>query len=414
MDKTNSGVNVNSDDITKSITEVEVLLHGVSSTSRLDLSARNLSGLNLTGVNLSKADLSQVDLSGADLSQADLRGANLHAANLCEANLQGADLHEANLSQADLRGAKIIGLDLSSLDLSGADLRDVDFSGVNLRGTNLSGAILCDAILNKSILNTGLLRRADLSGADLSRADLQGTNLSRADLSEANLSGADLRGADLSRANLSQANLKKANLAGCLIYAISAWDVQLGDTVQLGLIITDSGQPTVTVDNLEVAQFINLLLTNRKIRDVIDTVTSKVVLILGRFSPERKAILDAVRNILHTKDYVPIVFDFEKPANRDITETVSTLAHIARFVIADITDAKSIPQELLSIVPHLPSVPIQPLLQASEGEYGMFKHFLKYPWVLPVYRYNDEASLLQSLKESVIDPAEKKARELAT
>ncbi len=352
MDKTNSGVNVNPDDMTKSITEVEVLLHGVSSTSRLDLSARNLSGLNLTGVNLSKADLSQVDLSGADLSQADLRGANLHAANLCEANLQGADLHEANLSQADLRGAKIIGLDLSSLDLSGADLRDVDFSGVNLRGTNLSGAILCDAILNKSILNTGLLRRADLSGADLSRADLQGTNLSRADLSEANLSGADLRGADLSRANLSQANLKKANLAGCLIYAISAWDVQLEDTVQLGLIITDSGQPTVTVDNLEVAQFINLLLTNRKICDVIDTVTSKVVLILGRFSPERKAILDAVRNILHTKDYVPIVFDFEKPANRDITETVSTLAHIARFVIADITDAKSIPQELLSIVPH--------------------------------------------------------------
>ena len=46
----------------------------------------------------------------------------------------------------------------------------------------------------------------------------------------------------------------------------------------------------VTVDDLEVAQFVYLLLHNEKVRRVIDTITSKVVLILGRFSiPERKA-----------------------------------------------------------------------------------------------------------------------------
>jgi hypothetical protein len=117
----------------------------------------------------------------------------------------------------------------------------------------------------------------------------------------------------------------------------------------------------ITVDNLEVAQFIYLLLHNEKIREVIDTITSKVVLILGRFTPERKAVLDAMREELRRRNYLPILFDFEKPARRDLTETVSTLAHMARFIIADITEAKSIPQELQRIVLDLPSVGSTPL-----------------------------------------------------
>ena len=100
----------------------------------------------------------------------------------------------------------------------------------------------------------------------------------------------------------------------------------------------------MTVDNLKIAQFIYLLLNNEEISDVIDTIAKKAVLILGRFTPDRKAVLDALREALRTQGYLPILFDFDKPASRDITETVSTLAHLARFVIADITYAKSIPQ----------------------------------------------------------------------
>jgi hypothetical protein len=69
---------------------------------------------------------------------------------------------------------------------------------------------------------------------------------------------------------------------------------------------------------------IYLLLNNQKIRDVIDTITSKLVLILGRFTPERKIVLDAIRDELRKRSYLPVLFDFEKPSNRDVTKTVST------------------------------------------------------------------------------------------
>jgi len=188
--------------------------------------------------------------------------------------------------------------------------------------------------------------------------------------------------------------------------------VQLERAKQENLVITPSDEPVITVDNLKIAQFTYLLLNNREIRDVIDTVAKKAVLILGRFTTERKAVLDGLRDALRTQGYLPILFDFDKPASRDLTETISTLAHLARFVIADLTDAKSIPQELQMIVPNLPSVPVQPLILTSQHEYGMFEHFTRFPWVLPVYRYSDEVILLQSLQEKVVAPAEQKAKEL--
>jgi hypothetical protein len=171
--------------------------------------------------------------------------------------------------------------------------------------------------------------------------DLSGADLRRANLSEADLSGANLSGADLEIAALVDTDLTGADLTACRIYGASAWSLKLETTRQQNLVITKRGEPAITVDNIEVAQFIYLLLHNQKVRDVIDTITSKAVLILGRFTDERKAVLDALREELRKRNYLPILFDFSVPATRDITETISLLARMARFVVADITDARS-------------------------------------------------------------------------
>ncbi len=187
--------------------------------------------------------------------------------------------------------------------------------------------------------------------------------------------------------------------------------------------ITPPNEPIITVDNLKVAQFIYLLLNNKEVREIIDTVTAKVVLILGRFTPERKAILDALRGELRKQNYTPVVFDFDPPDSRDRTETVSTLAHLARFIIVDLTDPSSTPYEVATIIPQT-VVPVQPLLlqeplmigreAVERHEFALFEDLRRrHRWVLPTVRYQDTTTLLTSLKEQVIDPAEQKVKELA-
>ena len=293
-------------------------------------------------------------------------------------------------------------------DLSEANLSEANLSGANLSGVNLWGANLWGADLREAILFWANLSRADLSEAHLNDAYLGGADLTRADFTNATLSGANLE-----RATLVETNLTGASLTECRVYGVSAWGLDLtGVGDQSNLVITPEDEPTVTVDNLEVAQFVYMLLHNEKIRGVIDTIGRKGVLILGRFTPERKAVLDAIRTRLRELGYVPMLFDFEKPTQRDFTDTVRILAGMSRFVIADITNPRSSPLELQATVPDY-MVPFVPILQEAEQPFSMFADLqAKYDWVLEVLKYDTPGNLISVLEPAVVKPALAKADEL--
>jgi len=311
-----------------------------------------------------------------------------HVAKLLEGVKAWNEWRKVNTEvRADLSGAN-----LSGANLSGANLSKANLSGTDLSGANLSGANLYEAHLTHANFRSATLIRANLYGADLYEADLSGANLTRA--------------------LLVNTNVEDADLTACNVYGISVWDVKLDRAKQSNLIITPEGEPAIQVDSLEVAQFIYLLLNNAKIRDVIDTITSKVVLILGRFTPERKVVLDKIREKLRERDYVPVLFDFEKPASKNLTETITTLAKMARFIIADLTDPSSVPHELAMIAPTT-RVPIQTVLLEGQREYAMFHDLVTmYQWVLEPYQYKSPELLIDQLNERVIAPAEAKARQL--
>jgi hypothetical protein len=327
------------------------------------------------------------DLRGADLSHADLVGVNLD-----NANLRGANFTEAILFRAGLRHSNLFGATLDGADLSWASLYKADLRGASLRSATLFWANLV---------------KAKLQGAHLERSNLRSANFYLANLKDGALEKSDLTGAALVGTNL-----EGANLTGCCVYGISAWDLILKKTQQTDLIITRPDEPEITVDNLEVAQFIYLLLNNKKIRNVIEAVGRKGVLILGRFTPERKSVLDAIRQELRRLGYVPIMFDFDRPSGKDFTETIMTLASMSRFVIADITNPKSSPLELQATIPNY-MVPFVPIIQEGEEPFAMFADLHgKYDWVLEPLEYDTEDNLIANLQEEVIDPAEDIAEEI--
>lgn len=362
---------------------------------RPDLSGADLRGIRLCGgerdetyySSLPTADdswESTVDnlRDGADLRGVILRGANLAGANLYYCDLSGADLSETLLSNVLFGWCRFVETNLYWANLGKANAHHAQFVRCNLDRADFGGATLSSA------------KFLDCSGTDISLFDC--------DLANTTFQDTTLCACDMTYAKLVRTKFVRSNLSEVKIYGVSVWDV-LNDASKMSeLVITPDDEPRITVDDIDIAQFIYLVLENKRLRRVIEGVTGKMVLILGRFSPDRKRILDALRSKLRESGFVPVIFDFDRPAGRDLTEVIGLLAHMSCFVLADIRDPKSIPQELQRIIPALPSVPVQPLISAEATAHAMFADFGGYPSVLTPYVYDNDEALLAKIDRCIL------------
>jgi hypothetical protein len=111
--------------------------------------------------------------------------------------------------------------------------------------------------------------------------------------------------------------------------------------------------------------------------------------------------LDVLRDELRKRDCLPILFYFEKPDSKDLTGTVTTLANMARLIIADLTDPSSVPHELAMIASGT-VVPVQTILLDGQREYAMFVDLKRrYHWVLEPYQYKSPEMLIEHLDVGV-------------
>jgi uncharacterized protein YjbI with pentapeptide repeats len=340
----------------------------------------NLCGVNLTKAKISHGDFSESNLEKAIFDHAQLHSANFSCSNLNDASMVSAELINANFSRAKMQKTRMV---LSTLD-------EADFSKANL-----TNALLNNAYMLKTVFREANLTETNLSGGYLKRADF-----TKAKLVRANLISTVMVEADLSEAEISE----------CYVYGISAWKINTKDADQRELVITPDGESSITVDNLRMAQFLYMVLENDRIRDFIDASGKKIALILGRFSNKDRLL--AIKAKLRQKNYIPVIFDFEKPNSQTFIQTIKTLASISRFAIIDLAKPKISLQELPDIAKI--GIPIMPLLPAKDQPPITLIDtlYLQKEMVLEPYRYRNTDDLLSSFNEAVINPLENKLREL--
>ncbi len=340
-----------------------------------------------------------------------LRGLTLESSIVGPIDLRGADLRNASLRESVLTKA----------DFLGADLTDADLRGSWLRGARLADATLVGSRMSKAFLGDANLRGVECDArTDLCDADLQG----------ANLSGAKFLGSKLCRANLQlcqmiETRLEGADLTGCQVFGAAAWSVKVDEkTCQDDLLVTPMQPnrgvgrgrrqsvveltepvPPLRTESLEHAHLVHLM-TNPDLSDLLASVTSKGVLLLGRFAGEHGEVLDALRVEIRRLGYLPMKFDFEKPKDRTLKETVLTLAGLCRFIIADITEASSIPLELTTIVKDY-KIPIVPIQRGGRPTFSMFQSIEREfsDRLLPSLTYANKDELIQVLERAIVEPA---------
>lgn len=307
-----------------------------------------------------------------------------------------------------------------TFDLSGIDLSELDIRGINLNNTKLKKARFRNTYMWGANFTNSNMEHAELDGARLPYAHLINVNLDNsrivmADLTCVTADGASFVNANLSYSNLTGISLKnKAKLVNTKITGVSVWDINKDDsTIQKNLIITGVVEPLLefvsvekgTMDNIvartnniETAHLLTLVANGEKLKEIIDTLTKNVVLLLGNFSPRRKAILQRMGDRLTQFGYTPVIFDFPVPDDRGLIDSVTFLASMSSFVIADLTKPRSVPLEALLVASEL-MVPFAGVIQANERPFAMF-HSLqqKYHWLLPITEYKNDKDLLNRLK----------------
>ncbi len=349
----------------------------------------DLRDVELSGRFLSCLDLRNTRLDGAMLNRVDLHMSDLSGASLKNADLSSSDFFKARCRETNFTGAKLDFARLESADLSGAKFRESELRSANLMNANLTNASFIDAYL---------------PGAKLDRANLKGTLFRYCDLGYASFMNAKLSGARITKCTARYVNAKRIEIGP----DVTQKDLNLGNvlsSVYGGLYMRD-----INVDDLRAASFVGELEKPEALTHLINAGSKYMVLILGSFDRKSRKILAAIEANLWDTGRIPIVYEFEGPNQRALVDAVRFFAVLSEFVIADITDPRSVAFELNALVPDL-AIPLVPLIREGSKPFAMFADLQrKYPWVMRPFAYRTTRQIDQqfpSIIELAVSSSEK-------
>jgi uncharacterized protein YjbI with pentapeptide repeats len=282
----------------------------------------------------------------------------------------------------------------------------VDFSGMNLSGVSIYRAFAEGLNLRNAVFEDGHFEEGDFSRADFRGGTFRNTKFNKTILTGADFDGATFVNCNLNRVNLVGAFFRVKEITETVVYGIAAWDLVTCDEMKQSKLVIEKtyglysdliqqGKIPLMVDDIELAQFLYYLNDHKKMRDTLNILNDKGVLLLGRFKDGGLERLYSIREWLQGKGYMAMIFDFARPDNLSLTETVVTMAGLCKFVFADLSGA-SVPAELQAVLTQAK----KPIL-AFGDPYALFPDLADQTWVRTIE--GDDSNLLGALEAKLLE-----------
>lgn len=281
------------------------------------------------------------------------------------------------------------------------NLSEINFSGVSIFSAFAEGLNLRGCVFNDTHFEEG-----DFSRANFGCATFHNTKFNKTILTGANFDGATFVNCNLNRVNLVGASFRVREITETVVYGIASWDLQMSDDIKQSKLVIEKtydlysdliqqGKVPMMVDDIELAQFVYYLSNHKKMRDALNILNDRGVLLLGRFKDGGLERLYNMREWFQGKGYMPMIFDFARPDNLSLTETVVTMAGLSKFVVVDLSGS-SVPAELQAILTQIK----KPVL-AFGDPYALFPDLADQTSVISIQ--DDDSNLLSSLEENLSD-----------
>jgi uncharacterized protein YjbI with pentapeptide repeats len=280
----------------------------------------------------------------------------------------------------------------------------MDFSGINLSRASLYRAFAEGLNLRNAVFEGSHVEEGDFSRADFRGATFRSTTFNKTIVTGANRDGATFVNCNFNRVNLVGALFRVKEITETVVYGIAAWDLVTSDEMKQSKLVIEKtyefysdliqqGKIPMTVDDIELAQFVYYLNDHKKMRETLNILNDKGVLLLGRFKDGGLERLYSIREWLQRRGYMAMIFGFARPDNLSLTETVVTMAGLSKFIFVDLPGA-SVPAELQAVLSQVK----KPLL-AFGDPYALFPDLTDQTRVRTIE--GDDANLLVGLEANL-------------
>jgi uncharacterized protein YjbI with pentapeptide repeats len=278
---------------------------------------------------------------------------------------------------------------------------------LNFSGMNLSRIIIHNGFAEGLNLSNSVFEESHFEEGDFSRSNFNGALFRNTKFNKTILTGASFDGATFINCNLNRVNLVGASfcvkeITETVVYGISAWDMQTCESMKQSKLVIEKtyhfysdlladGKIPMMVDDIELAQFVHYLSSHKKMRDTLNILNARGVLLLGRFKDGGLDRLYSIRELLQGKGYMPMIFDFVRADSLSLIETIVTMAGLSKFIIADLS-GPSVPAELATLLSQIK----KPVL-AFGKPYALLSDMTDYTSALRTIN-PDDAHLLPALE----------------